>query len=139
MPLNKIVTGQRISETMYETARRLKRDMTQEEKLLWQNLRGGRLSGLRFRRQQIIGRYVVDFYCHAASVVIELDGGIHVGQKARDRERENHLKALGLRLVRFKNGQVNTNLQRVLKKIEQVCTSQTSPQPSPKGEGDGAA
>jgi very-short-patch-repair endonuclease len=62
MAVKNIVTNQNISETMYETARRLRREMTEEETILWENLRANRLGGIHFRRRQIIGKYIVDFY-----------------------------------------------------------------------------
>jgi very-short-patch-repair endonuclease len=77
MPLKNIITNEKISETMYETARQLRREMTEEERILWHCLRANRLSGLHFRNQQIIGKYIVDSYCHAASLIVEVDGEIH--------------------------------------------------------------
>lgn len=110
---------------MFETARNLRRRMTEEEKILWQCLRANRLQGLHFRRQQIIGKYVVDFYCHAASLVIEIDGEIHAHQAERDEERESHLTGLGLIVLRFKNEEIRHNLQGVLKKIGETCRART--------------
>jgi very-short-patch-repair endonuclease len=121
MPVKNIITNQKISQTMYETARRLRREMTGEERILWQNLRANRLGGLHFRRQQIIGKYVVDFYCHAASLVVELDGGIHARQIERDAEREGDLKARGLLVLRFKNQEIRHNLQSVMERITEAC------------------
>ncbi len=126
MPLKGIATQQHISETMYETAKRLRREMTEEEKTLWQNLRANRLGGFHFRRQQIIGKYIVDFYCHAASLVIELDGEIHKQQVARDAEREKELIGHGLLVLRFKNVEINQSLQQVLAHIKETCHMRTT-------------
>ncbi|MBI5305460.1 MAG: DUF559 domain-containing protein [Chloroflexi bacterium] len=121
MPIKGIVTNQIIGETMYDTARRLRREMTDAEKILWQNLRANRLNGFHFRRQQIVGKYIVDFYCHAASLVVEVDGKIHAQQIERDAERESELKARGLFILRFKNEEIEYNLRNVLEQITETC------------------
>ena len=102
-------------------ARELRREMTIPEKLLWGRLRERRCQGLRFRRQQPIGKYVVDFYCDVAKTVIELDGVSHVGQMERDEERERFLKGMGVRIIRFTNDEVLANLGEVVEEIGRVC------------------
>lgn len=126
MPPKNIVTQQRVSETMYETAHLLRHRMTDEEKILWRYLRASSL-GFHFRRQQIIGKYIVDFYCHAASLIVELDGGIHKYQAENDRERELNLKSQGLCILRFKNEDIKRSLRNVLKQISETCRAQTNP------------
>jgi very-short-patch-repair endonuclease len=106
---------------MYESARQLRREMTEAEKILWQNLRANRLDGFHFRRQQIIGKYIVDFYCHAASLVVEVDGGIHASQVERDTERESGLTSHGLLVMRFRNEEIADNLRNVLERIAETC------------------
>jgi very-short-patch-repair endonuclease len=123
-----IAIGQQVSQTMWQTAKQLRRRMTPEEKIIWQHLRAKRLGGFRFRRQQIIGRYVVDFYCHAAGLVVELDGAAHAYQVEQDRERDAFLSGRGLRVLRFKNEQVREDLPRVLAQIADACESRI---PSP--------
>jgi very-short-patch-repair endonuclease len=76
---------------------------------------------LHFQRQQIIDRFIVDFYCHKAALVVEVDGGIHLEQYAYDRERELFLKDIGLRVLRFTNMDVEHNLVDVLHAILQAC------------------
>jgi very-short-patch-repair endonuclease len=76
---------------------------------------------LHFRRQQIIDRFIVDFYCHKAALVVELDGGIHLEQHAYDRERELFLRDIGLHVLRFANTEVEHNLEEVLHAILQAC------------------
>ena len=95
--------------------------MTEAEKVLWQALRTNRLNGWHFRRQQIIGGYIADFYCHAASLVIELDGGIHAAQKDYDQERSELINLHGIEVVRLKNEQVLQDLPKVLKDIDWLC------------------
>jgi very-short-patch-repair endonuclease len=92
--------------------------MTHAEKILWEELRGSKL-GVRFRRQQVIQGFIVDFYCHKAALVVEVDGGIHDLQKEEDERREKVLSALGLRIVRFRNDEVMKSLSRVLEKIKE--------------------
>ena len=76
MPVKNIVSGQQITKEKFQKAKELRRDMTSAEKVLWNELRGNKL-GVHFRRQQIIAGFIVDFYCHRAGLVIELDGDIH--------------------------------------------------------------
>ena len=116
-----IVTGQRVSPELYARAKELRQNMTRAELLLWQHLRAGRLQGYHFRRQQIIDRFIVDFYCHKAALVVEVDGGIHLEQHAYDRERELFLQDIGLRVLRFANTEVEHNLEEVLDTILQAC------------------
>ena len=72
---------------LQERARELRKAMTQAEQVLWKALRGRRMAGLRFRRQHPVGRFILDFYCPAAKLGLEVDGGIHDGQAERDEER----------------------------------------------------
>ena len=82
-----IVIGQRVAAAKAVQARRLRQQMTAEEKQLWQRLKGNRL-GFHFRRQQVIDGFIVDFYCHAVGLVIEVDGEIHERQAESDAERD---------------------------------------------------
>jgi very-short-patch-repair endonuclease len=125
-PISNIVIGQRPSSTMIQIADQLRRNMTAEEKILWQHLRANRLGGFHFRRQQIIDRYVADFYCHAAALVVEIDGEIHNQQIEQDADREAKLTARGLMVMRFKNQEVRNNLDDVLARILAVCKERTT-------------
>ena len=118
MPIKNIVTGQRVTKEKLQRAKELRREMTPAEKLLWQEVRAKKL-GVRFRRQQIIQGFIVDFYCHKAGLVIEVDGDIHDLQKEEDERREKVLSALGLRVVRFGNDEVVRNLSAVVGKIKE--------------------
>jgi very-short-patch-repair endonuclease len=88
-------------------------------KLLWQEVRANKL-GVRFRRQQVIQGFIVDFYCHQAGLVVEVDGGIHDLQKEEDERREKVLSEMGLRIVRFQNDEVERGLSAVVRKIRQA-------------------
>jgi very-short-patch-repair endonuclease len=111
MPIKNIVTGQRVTKEKLERAKELRREMTPTEKILWNELRANKL-GVRFRRQQIIQGFIVDFYCHKAALVVEVDGDIHDLQQEEDARREEALSALGLRIVRFKNDEVVRDAER---------------------------
>jgi len=82
MPVKNIVIGQSVSSEMYARSKELRREMTPAEKILWKELRTNKLSGLHFRRQQIIDRFIVDFYCHQHELVVEVDGDVHDMQKS---------------------------------------------------------
>jgi very-short-patch-repair endonuclease len=119
--MKNIVVGQRVRPEKVECAKALRRTMTRAEEVLWQHLRSNRLAGLHFRRQQIVRGLVVDFYCHAAALVIEVDGDIHDQQQAHDQEREQLLNELGFRVLRFRNEDVEQNLTNVLECIQRAA------------------
>ena len=118
MPIKNIVTEQAVTKAKLERAKELRREMTPAEKLLWRQIRANKL-GIRFRRQQVIQGFIVDFYCHKAGLVIEVDGDIHDLQKEEDERREKVLRELGLRIVRFGNDEVGRNLSAVVGKIRE--------------------
>ena len=119
MPIKNIIPGQKVTKAKLQRARELRRDMTPGEKTLWQELRASKL-GIHFRRQQIIAGFIVDFYCHKAALVIEVDGDIHDLQQVEDASREKVLQEMGLRVVRFKNEKVVKNLSEVVMKIKEL-------------------
>lgn len=116
-----IVIGQNVTSTKLKRAKELRQNMTAEEKILWQHLRANRLQGLHFRRQQIIDGFIVDFYCHAVSLVIEVDGEIHQQQTEYDAKRDKILSSRGLRVLRITNQEVRDNIDSVLMRIAQAC------------------
>jgi very-short-patch-repair endonuclease len=115
-----IIPGQNIDPALLEAAKQLRKNMTPQEKVLWGHLRANRLGGLHFRRQQIIDGYIVDFFCHKAGLVVEVDGPIHLKQKDYDRERDEQFNSRGLRVVHIKNDEIDQNLEGVLRKIRAV-------------------
>jgi adenine-specific DNA-methyltransferase len=104
--------------------RKLRAQTTDAEARLWFHLRKGQLAAAKFRRQQAIGPYIVDFYCHAFALVIEIDGGHHFeeDQAAKDSVRSEWLEARGLKVLRFTNIEVlketNAVQERILIEIE---------------------
>ncbi len=118
MPVKNIYPGQKIDPEKIQRARTLRSQMTPAEKVLWQELRGNKL-GSHFRRQQVIAGFIVDFYCHTAGLVIELDGDIHREQQEYDAERDKILEGMGLRVIRFRNDEVLLNLPRVRTQLKE--------------------
>jgi len=93
----------------------LRANMTEPERRLWYRLRGGQL-GVKIRRQFGIDRYIVDFYCPARRLVIELDGDSHYTQEGMiyDQERDQYVASLGMKVIRFTNQQVMQELETVM-------------------------
>jgi very-short-patch-repair endonuclease len=100
-------------------AKKLRTNATPHERTLWRALKEMPIEGTHFRRQAPIGRYVVDFFCPAAHLIIELDGGHHSGDETahRDRERQLWLEQEGYRVIRFWNSEINDDLTAVLERI----------------------
>jgi len=119
MPVKNIIPGQRVTKQKLERSRELRREMTPAEKLLWQQVRAKKL-GVRFRRQQIIAGFIIDFYCHKAALVVEVDGDIHDLQQEEDARREKVLSEMGLRIVRFRNDEVVKSLSVVVGNIREL-------------------
>jgi very-short-patch-repair endonuclease len=119
-----------------EFARHLRRHMTDSENKLWRNLRAHRLNGEKFRRQQPIGPYVVDFVHFGARLIVEADGGQHNGEP-RDEKRDAWLRAQGFKVMRFWNNEIMSNPDGVLARVlAAVNELPLSPDPSPaRGEG----
>ncbi len=130
-----IISGQRVAEEKLRLARELRRRMTPEERILWAHLRGNRLQGLHFRRQQVIDGFVVDLYCHTASLVVEVDGGIHRTQIQYDAERDRALAERGLRILRIPNEDVTRDLQAVLARIA-LAAEMSAPGSALEGPAD---
>ena len=117
MPVRNTVIGQKITSEKRQRAKELRKDMTPAEVLLWRELRTNKLAGWHFRRQQVIDGFIVDFYCYAASLIVEVDGDIHIMQIEQDAERDAHLISRGFRILRVTNDDVNSDIQGVLRKI----------------------
>jgi very-short-patch-repair endonuclease len=123
-------------------ARTLRRDSTDAERLIWAALRAHRLGGASFRRQTPFGPYIADFVCHAAKLVIELDGGQHFEAETqkRDARRDAFFISKGYRVLRFNNYDVMTNRAGVVETIATAIEATPSPTlPRKRGRGTGAA
>ena len=103
---------------MNDYARDLRNNGTEAEKRLWRHLRGRQLNGFKFRRQRPMGKYICDFVCLDAGLVVELDGSQHVTDTPYDEARDACLRAHGYRVLRFWNGRVFTEMEAV---VETIC------------------
>jgi very-short-patch-repair endonuclease len=113
----------RIHPAILARARELRQPLTPQEQKLWQRLRSKQLDGLKFRRQHPIGRFILDFYCAAHKLAIEIDGDSHADPKQQryDEARTAWLQQRGLRVIRFTNQEVDANIDGVLAEIRRVC------------------
>ena len=111
----------RIHPEIRRRARQLRQPQTLAEQKLWRHLRARQLEGFKFRRQHPIGYFIVDFYCAAAKLVIEIDGPSHAEQVEYDRARSAWLEEQGCRVVRYTNDDVKTNLDAVVEDILAWC------------------
>ena len=111
------------SNKIFENARSLRQTSTEAEETLWQELRDRKLNELKFRRQHPIDKWIADFYCHEKKLVIELYGSVHNEKEIAeyDAGREKDLKELGFNVMRFKNDEVLTDIEFVLKRITEFC------------------
>jgi len=105
---------------------------TDAERKLWSKIRAKRFFNLKFRRQQSIDSYIVDFYCAEKKLIIEIDGGQHAKRKEYDFARTVYLNSLGMTVMRFWNNEVLSDIDSVL---EFIKTTLSLPSPLDKGEG----
>jgi very-short-patch-repair endonuclease len=107
-------------------ARKLRTELTGPESILWEHLRNRRLNAYKFRRQAAIGRFIVDFYCPDARLVIEVDGQSHEGPDAAaaDKDRDEELRAKGFTVLRIQNGEILENAGSVATRILAILQRQ---------------
>jgi very-short-patch-repair endonuclease len=117
-------------------ARTLRHNMTEAERRVWRMLRSHQITGYNFRRQVPIGRYIADFVCHEARLIVEIDGGQHDRSSPQEAERSGFLQNEDYRILRFWNNEVLANPDGVHQTIAGELRRITPTQPSPiKGEG----
>lgn len=109
-----------------ELARTMRLNMTASEKILWNELKEKKFHGYRFKCQHPIHQYVLDFYCHAAGLAIEIDGDIHKSRQDYDEFRDEFLYQCGISTIRFTNDEITHNINDVLKAIRQSLEIKTS-------------
>jgi very-short-patch-repair endonuclease len=129
-----------VRRKMIEIAREFRKVPTKGENILWEALRGKKLDGIKLRRQQPVGFFVVDFYSSVYRLVVEVDGPVHMSQKEADNARQEILEELGLAVLRIKSEVVERNLLEALDLIRQAIHNQAKRNeiPSPYlGEGQG--
>ncbi len=131
-PQERLTISVDLHQRMLECARDFRKIPTPSEAILWQTLRNRQIAGYKFRRQQPIGAFVVDFFCAEKNLIVEVDGAIHATQIERDQERQHLLECCGYQFLRFTATQVEQNL----KVVTTIRTHLLSPSPL-EGEGLG--
>ena len=126
--------GVKLGKRLINTARNLRKKSTDVERYLWNYLRRNQLNGFKFRRQEPIGRYIVDFVNFKRKIVIEVDGGQHAIEKAKDRKRDKWLMEQGFEVLRFWDNDVLRNIEGVLEVIRNKLLLTPHPNPLPQGE-----
>lgn len=107
---------------LYQYGRELRVTSTKAEKVLWEYLRNRNLGGLKFRRQHPIDKFIADFYCHEKKIVVELDGAIHDDKMNAqyDEARTYELNGSGIKVIRFRNSEVENNISLVIEEIKRA-------------------
>lgn len=116
-------------EELQSRARQMRNNPTEPEKRLWRHLSNGQLGGHKFRRQQVINRFIADFVCPAARLVVEVDGDTH--EELTDRARDEALAQEGYRTIRVSNHDVMANMDGVLLFITEALQQAERPHPNP--------
>ena len=107
-----------------DVRKELRNHLTAAEATLWKLLKGKQIAGLKFRRQHSVGAYVLDFYCPQIKLAIELDGEVHNRQQDYDERRTHFLyEVKGIEVIRFENRTVFENAERIIKEIEDRCST----------------
>ena len=101
-------------------ARRLRKEQTKAEKVVWELLRNRKFKKHKFRRQHVIEGFVLDFYCNELKLGIEVDGGIHLKRKDYDELRQEAIESKGIYIVRVTNKEIKEDKRSVLKKLEKI-------------------
>ena len=125
-------------------AKKLRNNPTEAERFLWQRLKSSQIEGVKFRRQEPIEGFIVDFVSFDKKIIIELDGGQHAENPSDDQKRDGCLKANGFTVLRFWNHEVFQNVEEVLEVIRKHCIRESEiksglpppPGPLPPGEGE---
>lgn len=121
--MKRVVRGQAVGKAKQEQAKQLRKRMTPAEYALWQALRRNQLDGYHFRRQQVIAGFIVDFYCHEARLIVEVDGSIHEQRPGHDAERTRILTHHGFHVLRLSNDEVLHDLDSTLDRIRAIIYS----------------
>ena len=125
-----------MEDNLVGIAQQLRKRSTDAERKLWRHLRDRQLENFKFRRQETMGDYVLDFVCYEKGIVIEIDSGQHAipMQKEKDEERDKWLKRQGFMVLRYWNNEVLTNIEGVLEDIRKHCLSHPHLNPLPSRE-----
>ena len=123
MNILEMKSSRKIPQEITDRARNMRRTSTSAEKALWSVLRNRQIEGCKFVRQYPIPSYIVDFCCREKKLVVEVDGGVHIGQEAYDQERDQDLAELGYRVIRVTNDDVLANINAVVTIIQEALNS----------------
>lgn len=107
---------------IFSNAKKLRLNQTEAEEKFWYAVKDNQIEGYKFRRQHPLSIYIADFYCHALKLVIEIDGGYHLSEEQQllDKKRTTDLEFQGLKVIRFTNEEIISNLEEVLSKIKSI-------------------
>jgi very-short-patch-repair endonuclease len=121
------------SPAVFEKASLLRANTTPAENILWQRLKRNQLNGFKFRRQHPVANFIADFYCHAAKLVIEVDGETHQSDSTKeyDEGRTYEIENFGIKVIRFKNKEVETEIEKVIDTIRSFLPSSLLNTPDP--------
>ncbi len=119
---------------MRHFAKQLRSNSTDVERMLWRHLRSRQMTDFKFRRQQVIEPYIVDFVCLERKLVVEIDGGQHAERQKEDARRTAFLESAGFHVIRFWNNEVLANLDGVMSAIQGALNTPPHPGPLPQGE-----
>ena len=121
------------SPIIFERANTLRNKMTTAETKLWEYLRGRRILNLRFRAQHPLNKFIADFYCHSLKLIIEVDGDIHKSKEQREYDigREAEIDGLGIKVIRFKNDEIENSINLVIDKNKKECALRSQELESP--------
>ena len=132
MQSRRVVKFQTVAEGKRTASRQLRQSMTEAEARLWSGLRNSAL-GVKFRRQQVIQGFIVDFYCDAIGLIVEADGGVHLENPENDQERDAILTARGLCILHFTNEEILNDTSHVLEEIRRaIHTTDASKEEKPR-------
>jgi len=121
----------KLNKTMYyganqaimEMAKALRKQMTLTESILWNRLNNKKILKVRFRRQHPINNFMADFYYHGVRLVVEIDGEIHNSRVEHDEGRTAEMERFGIKVIRFRNDEVENNIEYIIQKIEEIVKS----------------
>ena len=113
---------------IFARAEELRKNPTEDEKLLWQHLKAKQL-GVRFKRQHPMWKYIADFYCHELKLVIEVDGSVHNLKEVMeyDKVREEDIISFGIKVIRFTNTEIRTDITSVVQRINDIINKIKKP------------
>jgi very-short-patch-repair endonuclease len=112
---------------IFARAKALRQNMTPAEVKLWDRLKNNQLGGFRFKAQHPVYKFIVDFYSHKARLVVEVDGEIHKNSVEYDQNRTTELEKYELKIIRFTNQEIETNIEDVVKRIRECLPTPPAP------------